>query len=141
MEEVLIDLGINKNTINQMLEICPDLEELNKEEIIRKIEILKNVKCDDFQIKSIIISNPRYLNRSDSDIRKLISKFEEYGFKNLDLLFDGNPYILNLDAFELNEYIIKRQESGELLEDIIEDMNANLNLFFEIWRRLRIWKN
>ena len=132
MEEVLIDLGINKNTINQMLEICPDLEELNKEEIIRKIEILKNVKCDDFQIKSIIISNPRYLNRSDSDIRKLISKFEEYGFKNLDLLFDGNPYILNLDAFELNEYIIKRQESGELLEDIIEDMNANLNLFFEI---------
>ena len=132
MEEVLIDLGINKNTINQMLEICPDLEELNKEEIIRKIEILKGLECDDFQIKSIITSNPKYLDRSDSDIRKLISKFKEYGFVNLDILFDGNPFILNLDAFEINEYIRKRQESGELLEDIIEDMNANLNLFFEI---------
>lgn len=132
MEEILKDLGISKKTINQMKEICPNIKELNRNDILQKIEILKNIKCDDFQIKNIISSNALFLDRSNTDIEKLITLLKDFGFDCLDLLFDGNPNILSLSDYEIRDYVNRRKNNGELLEDIVDDMSSNLFVFEEI---------
>lgn len=132
MNEMLKKIGISENTIKQMEEMCPNIIEMSKEEIIDKINILKKVKCDNIQIRNIISSNAMYLDRSNSDVEKLIKKLEQYGFDMLNILFDGNPYILNLDAFEIERYINKRKEEGEKIEDIVDNLSTNLYLFEEI---------
>lgn len=73
-----------------------------------------------------------YLDKSNTDINKLINELRKLGFDNLDLLFDGNPNILNLDDFEVRRYIEDRERNGELLEDIVDDMSSNLFIFEEI---------
>ncbi len=132
MEEILKEIGISENTISQMEELCPNIKELSKEEIEKKIEKLKEMKCDDIQVRNIISSNAIYLDRSVTDVDKLINTMKDLGFDNLNILLDGNPYILNLDDFEIKNYITKREEKGELLEDIVDDMSANPFLFEEI---------
>jgi len=132
MKEILKKIGISEKTINQMEEICPNIKDLTKEEVLNKIEILKDINCDDIQIRNIISSNAMYLDKSNTDINKLINELRKLGFDNLDLLFDGNPNILNLDDFEVRKYIKDREENGELLEDIVDDMSSNLFIFEEI---------
>ena len=132
MREILKKIGISEKTINQMEEICPNIKDLTKEEVLNKIEILKDINCDDIQIRNIISSNAMYLDKSNTDINKLINELRKLGFDNLDLLFDGNPNILNLDDFEVRKYIKDREENGELLEDIVDDMSSNLFIFEEI---------
>lgn len=132
MKEMLKKIGISEKTINQMEEICPNIKDLTKEEVLNKIEILKDINCDDIQIRNIISSNAMYLDKSNTDINKLINELRKLGFDNLDLLFDGNPNILNLDDFEVRKYIEDRERNGELLEDIVDDMSSNLFIFEEI---------
>ena len=132
MKEILKNLGISEKTINEMEEICPNIKELTREEIEQKIENLKELNCNEIQIRNIISSNAMYLDRSNTDIYKLIQKLEELGFDTLNILFDGNPYILNLDAFEIENYIKARQEDGELLEDIVDEMSSNPYMFEEV---------
>lgn len=132
MKEILKKIGISEKTINQMEKICPNIKDLTNEEILSKIEILKNINCDDIQIRNIISSNAMYLDKSNTDINKLINELRKLGFDNLDLLFDGNPNILNLDDFEVRKYIEDREKNGELLEDIVDDMSSNLFIFEEI---------
>lgn len=132
MREILKKLGISDNTIKQMEEMCPNITELSAEEIEQKIEILKELNCNDTQIRNIISSNAMYLDRINTDIQKLLEKLEELGFDMLNILFDGNPYILNLDAFEIENYIEARKENGEALEDIVDEMSSNPYIFEEI---------
>jgi hypothetical protein len=132
MKEILKNIGISEKTIDSMIEICPNIQQLNSEEIIEKINILKHEKCNDTQIRDIIGSNPAYLDASETDVKKLIDKLRKLGFKNLNFLFDENPYILNSSDFEIEEYINERVRNGELLENIVDDMNENAYLFDEI---------
>src|SRR5574344_2378438 len=104
MEEILKKLGISEKTINEMMQICPDIKELEINEIFKKLEILKNIECEMQQTRNIVSSNPQYLIRTNTDINKTINKLKELGFKPLNILFDGNPYILNLDSYEIEEY-------------------------------------
>ena len=132
MEEILRNIGISQKTINQMEEISPNIKELSKEEIKEKIDILKKIKCDEIQVRNIISSNAMYLEKSNTDIEKLINKLHELGFEMLNILFDGNPYILNLEAYEIENYIQKRQAEGEELEDIVDEMSSDPSIFTEI---------
>lgn len=129
MEELLKRLSISEETIKQMVEICPNIEELSSEEIVEKIEVLKEIKCNENQIRNIISSNAMYLDKSIVDIQELIKKLIEKGFTTLNILFDSNPYILNLDAYEIETYIDKREKRGEKLEDIVDDLESNVYLF------------
>lgn len=132
MEEVLKSFGIGESTIKEMKELCPDITNLNKNEILEKIEILKKLNCDKIQIRNIISSNSIYLDRLNTDILKLIKKLQEKGFVTLNILLEENPYILNLDDFEIESYIQKREKNGEKLEKIVEDMTSNPLIFNEI---------
>ena len=131
MEE-LYKIGINENTIKNMLELVPYISEMSEKEIKEKEIILKKVNCDENQVINIISSNPMYLDRTNDGVLKLISKLKSYGFSMLNILFDSNPYILNLEVFEIENYINDRLNDGEMLEDIIDDLDSNPILFNEI---------
>jgi hypothetical protein len=131
MEE-LYRMGISENTIKNMLELVPYISEMSEKEIKEKEIILKKVNCDENQVINIISSNPMYLDRTNDGVLKLISKLKSYGFSMLNILFDSNPYILNLEVFEIENYINGRLDSGEELEDIIDNLDSNPVLFNEI---------
>ena len=131
MEE-LYRIGISENTIKNMLELVPTISEMSEKEIKEKELILKKINCDENQIINIISSNPTYLDKTNVIVVRLISKLKSYGFSMLNILFDSNPYILNLEVFEIENYINNRLDSGEELEDIIDDLDSNPILFNEI---------
>ena len=56
----------------------------------------------------------------------------ESRLNTLNILFDANPYILNLEPYEIDNYIKNRLEKNETLEDIIDDMDSNPYLFNEL---------
>ena len=128
----LYKLGISENTIMEMIELNPDIKELDDNEINEKIEILKSINCNDRQIKNIISSNALYLSRLNTDIINLLNRLNSLGFNSLNILIDSNPYILNLDVFEVDNYIDKRLKNGEVLEDIVDDLESNPSLFLDI---------
>ena len=131
MEE-LFNLGISNNTIKNMLELVPNIKEMSNKDIIDKINILKNINCSDYQITNIISSNPMYLDRINEEILKLLGKLNDLGFNTLNILLDANPYILNLEPYEIDNYIKNRLEKNETLEDIIDEMDSNPYLFNEL---------
>ena len=115
-----------------MKELCPNIIDMEKEEILEKIEILRKINCNKMQIRNIISSNAMYLDRLSTDVNKLIKKLKEMGFETLNILIEENPYILNLDDFEVENYITKRLEKGEKQKEIVEDMTLNPLLFNEV---------
>jgi len=125
----LFNLGLSDETIKNMYELNPDMED---KDILEKKYILEEIKCSNNQIRNIISSNVLFISKLNTDVINLINCLYNYGFNNLNILFDANPYILNLDVFEIENYIKKRQENGELLEEIVEDLDFNPYLFNEM---------
>jgi len=128
----LYNLGLSENTIKSMIDIIPEIKEMDSKEIINKKILLEKINCSNNQIINIISSNPQYLIRTDGEIINLIEKLTNLGFNTLNILFDSNPYILNLESFEIDNYINSKISSGKLLEDVIEDLDSNPYLFFDI---------
>ena len=125
----LYNLGLSDNTISAMIEINPMLKEMTSREIISKINMLRKINCTDSQILSIIGSNSLYFSRTDKGIANLINYLLRRGFNTLNILFDSNPYILNLESFEIEKYIKSRENNGERIEDIIDDLDSHTYLF------------
>ena len=130
--DMLYKLGLEEKEIYEMIERCKDIKDLTEEEIEQKILLLKKLDCNERHIRNIIVSNPDYLNRTNSDVIKLINKLFILDFDCINILLDSNPYILNKDDFEVECYIKNRLENGEELEDIVDDLNSNPILFDEM---------
>ncbi len=128
----LYNLEIDENTLLTMVEMNPELKELTNKEILDKVNLLEIINCNKRQIRNIISSNSLYLTRLNTDIKKLINYLLSVGFKDLNILFEANPYILNLDEFEVKDYIDKKIKSGELLSNIVDDLDTNPYLFLEM---------
>jgi len=128
----LYNLGISDATIKIMIEINPEIAKLTNQEIIKIEEMLKDINCSKTQIVNIISSNPLFLSRETSEIVKLLNYLQNVGFTCLNILFDSNPYILNFEPFEIEKYINNRIIQGEVLEDIVDDLDSNPYLFQEI---------
>ncbi len=129
MIEVLLKLNLTENDILGIKEWIDDSAVHDLEETI---QILKQIGCDEDKIKNIIIGNPLILNRSANDIQKLITCLTDYGFQDLNLLFDSYPSMLNKDAFEIEDYIEEKRKNKEELEDIIDRIDSNPAIVDEI---------
>lgn len=121
----LFELGISANDLKEILEQTPNIINMSNDEINNKIDILLYVGCNIRHIRNIIISNPNYLDRLDEDILKLINYLKKKGFNNINLLFDSNPYFLNYDVFEIDDYINEEISQGKVLEDIVDEIEDN----------------
>lgn len=128
----LYNMGISKENLENILNIYSNLKNITDIEVIRKKNILKQIGCSDFQIINIIGCNVMFLNRTDESIIKLLYYLYSKGFTTLSILLDSNPYILNLEIFEIEKYLEIRLQNNELLEDIIDAMESNPALFNEI---------
>lgn len=122
----LYDIGFSDDDIRELLEINPELSNLLEEEIVQLVAVLKNINCSESIIKNIITSNSFYLNRCAEDVTELIYKLESLGIKRLDITFDSNPWLLNKDAFEIDDYIEEQQKLGKSLEDIIDSIDMGM---------------
>ena len=130
MEE-LIKLGIDNNELEKIISGVNNINLLSNDEVKDKINYLISLNASIEEIKNIIICNPSYLDRLDKDVKNLVNCLIKYGFINLNTLFDSNPFILNLDAFEVDNYINERLKNEEL-EIIVNDLIDNPDIFNEI---------
>lgn len=96
------------------------------------IIFLKNLGFSEHLIRRIVADNPTYLDRSITDVRKLISKLIDLGMTDIVDLIDANPYILNLDVYKIDKYIDKKQKTGLPLRDIVDDLESQPALFLDI---------
>ena len=124
--EYLFNLGFNENEIKNIININNEVMNLNVEEIKALVDILVNVGCKDYHIKNIISANPYYLSRSVTDINNLINKLLSLGITHLETTFDSNPWLLNKDAYEIDEYIRDEQFKGLSLEEIIDHIDSGM---------------
>lgn len=121
----LYNLDINQKELEEMIFINNDILNLDKKQIEKNINILKELNLAPYQIKNIIISNPFYLSRVSNDVTELIKQLLNYGFQDLNLLFDANPFFLNKDAFEIRDYIEKGKKEGKSIENSVEELYEN----------------
>ena len=124
--EYLFNLGFNENEIKNIININNEVMNLNVEEIKALVDILVNVGCKVYHIKNIISANPYYLSRSVTDINNLINKLLSLGITHLETTFDSNPWLLNKDAYEIDEYIRDEQFKGLSLEEIIDNIDSGM---------------
>ena len=130
--EALSSLGFDIEILKTMIEINPEIADLSNDEIENKINLLEKVGCLQREITNVISSNPNYLTRTDGEIEKLYNCLLGYGFTSLNILFDSNPFILNLEPFEIDNYIKERLSRGEIIEDIVDDLDSNTYKFNEM---------
>ncbi len=130
--EILYNLGMGDSDINAMLELCPNIKDMSSKEIEEKVYLLQKLECTEKQIRNIIISNPMYLDRTNGDIIELVRKLMSLNISCLNIVFDSYPYLLNKDAFEIDEYIKQEIKMGKTIDDIIDELESTPYLIDEI---------
>ena len=128
----LLNFGLSENTIKAMTEENAEIINLTDDEVIEKENLLRNINCSEEQVINIISSNASFLSADNSDILNLFNALTSYGFTTLNILFDANPYILNLQAYEIKNYINHRLNKNESLDLVVDDLESNPILFNEI---------
>ncbi len=117
-----LDTELSQLDIQSIIEINPNIRYLSAEEIIKKIELLKSINCNDNQIKNIIVANPWYLSNSIDKAIKLIQKLNSIGITNLNIVFDTNPNLLDNTSEEIDRLISKRKKENVSIDDIIDEI-------------------
>ncbi len=116
--EKLVELGISEEELKSMLELNKNI--LDEPELNILIDILYLIKCDTRMIKNILISNPNYLSRTKEDVVGLINELLSIGLNDLNILFDTNPYLLDLDDFDIEDYKLEHHYTNEELVNLLE---------------------
>lgn len=116
--EKLVELGISEEELKSMLELNANI--LDEPELNILIDILYLIKCDTRMIKNILISNPNYLSRTKEDVVGLINELLSLCLNDLNILFDTNPYLLDLDDFDIEDYKLEHNYSNEELVNLLE---------------------
>ncbi len=124
--DVLIRFGFSIEEIQNMMDTNDSFDSISDKDIYDLIELLKSVGCDDFQIKNIFLCNPFFLSHNVLEVSQLIQKLFEIGCSFLSLLFDSNPYLLNMKAEELDKIYNKKIHEGLSKEEIIDYINYSI---------------
>ncbi len=109
--DVLIRYGFSMEEIKNMMENNDEIERIPDKNIYDIIDILGSVGCLSNHIKNILYSNPFCLSRNPKDIKDLIKQLEDLRLTHLEILFDSNPYLLNIGENEIQR--IKKQKEKE----------------------------
>lgn len=118
--DVLTQYGFSIEEIQGMLDTNILIESVEDRDIYELIELLKSIGCNIDIIRNIFLCNPFCLSNSLTSTRKLIDKLQEFGLDYLFVLFDKNPYLLNINELELDSFYQKMKKEGMMNEDIFE---------------------
>lgn len=119
----LLNLEIDELNLKFMIESNPNIKEMDNEEVLDRINLLRELRCNDSQISNILIGNPWYLDRGINDVLKLNKKLEHLGFERIDLMYDSNPFLLNIDDF-INSKLSENYDMDDILDMIEENSNV-----------------
>lgn len=120
----LYNLDLNENEILDIAEANGEVQDLSEEEMIKYIYILIDIGCTQKQIHTIITSNPAYFSRDIDDVGTFLRKLKSYDV-DVSLALEANPWLLNKDSFELDEFINEKRSLGiaddKILDNFIHD--------------------
>ena len=124
MEE-LYNYNLDDEDIKHILEINNDIFTLTSSEILEKINILINLGCSIDTIKHVIVTNPYFLTNELIDIKNLINILSYLDIINYEEILNINPFILNNNVYDMEEYIKINKNKGYsdkyILDNIIRD--------------------
>ena len=120
----LYNLDLNENEILDIAEANGEVQDLSEEEMIKYIYVLIDIGCTQKQRHTIITSNPAYFSRDIDDVGTFLRKLKSYDV-DVSLAVDANPWLLNKDSFELDEFINEKRSLGiaddKILDNFIHD--------------------
>ncbi len=120
----LYNLDLNENEILDIAEANGEVQDLSDEEMIKYIYVLIDIGCTQKQIHTIITSNPAYFSRDVDDVGSFLRKLKSYDI-DVSLAVEANPWLLNKDSFELDEFINEKRSLGiaddKILDNFIHD--------------------
>ena len=126
-DKLFVRLGIDENDIKNIIEFNNGLTDY--EEYDKNIETLEMIGCNDKEIRNIIISNHNILIRSNLDILILIKTLGRYGFNTLNITFDTNPFLLNKDSYEIDEFFKEKRKQNLSDDEIIDLIENEIDIF------------
>lgn len=121
----LIRFGFTIEEIQIMMDSNEDISQVKSREIDGLIAILKNVGCSSEHIKNILLCNPFCLTNDLNCTKDLINTFFKLGFCALYVLFDSDPYLLNMNCLELEKLYSQKLEEGLEKEEIFDFIQYN----------------
>lgn len=120
----LYNLDLNENEILDIAEANEEVQDLSEEEMIKYIYVLIDIGCTQKQIHTIITSNPAYFSRDVDDVGTFLRKLKSYDV-DVSLAVEANPWLLNKDSFELDEFINEKRslgiDDGKILDNFIHE--------------------
>lgn len=120
----LYNLDLNENEILDIVDANEEVQDLSEEEMIKYIYVLIDIGCTQKQIHTIITSNPAYFSRDIDDVGTFLRKLKSYDV-DASLALEANPWLLNKDSFELDEFINEKRSLGiaddKILDNFIHD--------------------
>lgn len=122
----LIRFGFTIEEINILMDTNEDISLVSDNDVNEIIKLFKDNNCSNDTIKNIFICNPFTITNSITDTNKIIDKLKELGFKNINLLFDSNPYILNMSDKLIEKLYNKKKEEGLEKSEIMDFISYNL---------------
>lgn len=120
----LYNLDLNENEILDIVDANEEVKDLSEEEMIKYIYVLIDIGCTQKQIHTIITSNPAYFSRDIDDVGTFLRKLKSYDV-DVSLALEANPWLLNKDSFELDDFINEKRSLGiaddKILDNFIHD--------------------
>ena len=124
--DVLIRFGLTIEEIQNMSYTNEEILQVEDEALNKLINILKDIGCSTNSIKNILLCNPFYLTSGVAAAEGLIQMFKKLGFSSLYVLFDSNPYILNMSSMDLENLYNQKIEEGLTKDEIINFVQNNM---------------
>ena len=118
--DILIRYGFSIEEINNIMNSNEEINDISDEHINEILSILEGLGCNIHHIKNILITNPFVLTREINEIKKIIVKLLDIGINDLNILFDSNPFLLNVEYKELDSFY-RRMIKGDLKQEEILD--------------------
>ena len=120
----LYNLDLNENEILDIADANGEVQDLSEEEMLKYIYVLIDIGCTQKQIHTIITSNPAYFSRDVEDVGTFLRKLKSYDV-DVSLALEANPWLLNKDSFELDDFINEKRSLGiaddKILDNFIHD--------------------
>lgn len=110
--DVLIRFGFSIEEIKNMMDTNIDIDNINDEILMKLIAILKDNGCSDLKIKNILLANPFYLSKSVEGMENLVEAMKGIGLDYLEMIFESNPFILNMEKEDFVELVDKKKKEG-----------------------------